>query len=611
MTITGLGPLFWFEIIRAGRRAMYFWFRVVFVLVLALAVFFIHQATFSPSTTVGTAGIKASAEFSSLLFIVYGACQLGAVYFFTPSLAAPAITTEKERKTLDDLLTTRLRSSEIILGKWAARFVVGLTPLAAGLGLVGVLQVLGGVDPQSLGMLLRLAVLLIASMSAVSIFASTLAKRTRDAVFSAFLFSFLVGGWPYLAMAGHSSTGYLIDRFYVPFDKTTSEQWEDSYKKLSEWRFVDPATYFWEWQSGTALTPTDDRRLLANHLIATVVFLSLSMLILRRRYRKQLETGGRRRKFGFRFRIGPRFKLGRKPAMIWKELLHGRHSDLVSMGIPAALAIAPAAAEFVDVYLGRVSSNRSANDHFVRVYAVGMTLLSLWTWMVVSGRAASSISEERLKDTWVSLLSTRLTAREIIWGKILGAMRPLFYFWIAGICYLALGGLLDVTKSVSGLLALAPPTVITFTSAAFGLSQALRRKTANSAMGVSAFSIFLVNGLLQLFVSVVALLALLAAGGSVLGGGKTIFIALAQSMPLLLTAWAICESSGVSLFGDSEKAVAIYCGIVSTIGYFFLGLWFCWTAAKEFPDTTGRVETGVKRIDAPNAAARTPSDASP
>jgi ABC-type Na+ efflux pump permease subunit len=606
MTIAGLGPLFWFEVVRAGRRAMYFWFRVVFVILLALAVFFIHQATFSPSTTTGTAGIRASAEFSSLLFIVYGACQLGAVYFFTPSLAAPAITTEKERKTLDDLLTTRLRSSEIILGKWAARIVVGMTPLAAGLGLVGVLQILGGVDPYSLATLLWLAVLLVTSMSAVSIFASTWAKRTREAVFAAYFLSFLVGGWPYLAMMGHSSAGYLLDRFHQRFDEKREKEWKDQYEKVARWRFVDPATYFWEWQRGTPVTVQDDQRLIANHLIATGVCLGLSMFMLRRRYRKQMESAGGRWRLFRRWRLTPRFKLGRKPAMIWKELLHGRQSDLLSMGAALFLALAPAAAVFADVYLGRQGSNQNAKDHYAKVFTAGTTLLALWTWIVVSGRSAASISEERLKDTWVSLLSTRLTAKAIVWGKIIGSLRPVGFFLFAGMAYQVMGGLMDFTKPLEGMIAYIPPTVVAFACAAFGMSQSLRRKAANSAMGVSVFGIFVVNGLLQLFVAVVALLALLAAGGSVLGGGKTLFIALAQSMPLLLTASAACDSVGVALYGDAEKATAYTCGVIATVGYLFVGLWFVWTAVREFPETTGRVESAVKRETVP--AARTPSE---
>ena len=607
MTITGLGPLFWFEVVRAGRRAAYYWFRVVFVLVLALAVFFIHQATFSPSTTAGTAGIRASSEFSTLLFIVYGACQLGAVYFFTPGLAAPAITTEKERKTLDDLLTTRLRSSEIVLGKWAARFVVGLIPLVAGLGLVGVMQILGGVAIESLTKLMWLAVLLVASMSAVSIFASVLARRTRDAIFLAFLFSFLVGGWPYLAEAGYNATEYLVDRFYARIDKDAKEQWDIRGRTIARWRFVDPATYFWEWQRGTPVTTQDDQRLLVNHLAAAVVCLGISILVLRRRYRQQMESLGRRRRFGLRMRLTPRFKLGRKPAMIWKELLHGRQSDLVSMGFAIALALLPAASQVIDVYLGRHSTNQATRDYFVKVYAAGATLLALWTWIVVSGRAANSIAEERLKDTWVSLLATRLTAREIVWGKLIGAMRPVFFFLLAGAAYLAMGGVLDAIKTKGAWLAFIPPTVVAFTCAAFGVSQSLRRKASNSAMGVSIFAIFLVNGLLQLFVAVVALLALLAAGGSVLGGGKVLFIGLAQSMPLLLTAWAMCQSAGVAMFGDADAATAYYCGVGATGAYLLLGLWFCWTGAREFPDTTGRIESAVRRQDAANAAARTAS----
>ena len=41
----------------------------------------------------------------------------------------------------------------------------------------------------------------------------------------------------------------------------------------------------------------------------------------------------------------------------------------------------------------------------------------------VAGSAAASITSEHEEDTWVSLTATDLTSREIVFAKIIGAMR--------------------------------------------------------------------------------------------------------------------------------------------------------------------------------------------
>src|SRR6516164_4922779 len=60
---------------------------------------------------------------------------------------APAIASERDRKSLDSLLTTRLSSAEIVLGTMAAGLLRTANGLAATLPVVVLMVFLGGVDP--------------------------------------------------------------------------------------------------------------------------------------------------------------------------------------------------------------------------------------------------------------------------------------------------------------------------------------------------------------------------------------------------------------------------------------------------------------------------------
>ena len=64
-----------------------------------------------------------------------------------------------------------------------------------------------------------------------------------------------------------------------------------------------------------------------------------------------------------------------------------------------------------------------------------------WLWavcavLVVPARAAQSIVRERLLGTWESLLLSKITAKEIIWGKTLAALLPV---WVIGFLLLLAG----------------------------------------------------------------------------------------------------------------------------------------------------------------------------
>src|SRR5262249_12471953 len=82
--------------------------------------------------------------FQSFLWIVLA--HVGLILGVVCDRAASSIAGEKDRRTLDFLLATRLGNAEIVLGKLAACMAVVVADLAAGLPVMLLLHLLGGVD---------------------------------------------------------------------------------------------------------------------------------------------------------------------------------------------------------------------------------------------------------------------------------------------------------------------------------------------------------------------------------------------------------------------------------------------------------------------------------
>src|SRR5262249_54563592 len=119
------------------------------------------------------------------------------VSVLTPLMVAGALSEEKERRTLEFMLATDLRSREIILGKLAGRLANMTLFLLAGLPILSFLQLLGGVDPGLVLAGFAATMLTFVSLAAMSIWHSTMLKRSRDAIVT----TFITGG-SYLALSG-------------------------------------------------------------------------------------------------------------------------------------------------------------------------------------------------------------------------------------------------------------------------------------------------------------------------------------------------------------------------------------------------------------------------
>ena len=112
------------------------------------------------------------ARFGMTVFQLLAPLQLAIAVFFSALLAASAVAQEKDRRTFDLLLLTKLSNSELVLGKLLASLLHILTPLLAALPLFMLMTLLGGVSFDQVGRALAVTV---ASVLACGSLGSTLA----------------------------------------------------------------------------------------------------------------------------------------------------------------------------------------------------------------------------------------------------------------------------------------------------------------------------------------------------------------------------------------------------------------------------------------------------
>jgi ABC-type transport system involved in multi-copper enzyme maturation permease subunit len=205
-----VGPLFGWELVRLARRGQTTRARGILALIVLLALFlftgywFARQGLRAVFFGTNTAlSIEESARFGEQFALTFLIAQLLVMIFLTPAYAAGGIAEEKERKTFDFLLTSPLENREIILGKFFGRVVFLLGVLFAGMPILSLTFLYGGVDPLLLFACYALTAGTVAVIAAASMFAALTADDYRAAMFRAYgltvLFAFVGFGCFYIS----------------------------------------------------------------------------------------------------------------------------------------------------------------------------------------------------------------------------------------------------------------------------------------------------------------------------------------------------------------------------------------------------------------------------
>ncbi|QEH32043.1 ABC-2 family transporter protein [Aquisphaera giovannonii] len=423
------GPVFTFELLRTSRRGSFYVMRAAYAAILLWAFYTVYQTwvTWGGDEPPMTA-MKALAISS---FGAVAVSQVAFILAITPALVAGVIAEEKQRKTLHYLLASRLSGPEIVLGKLLARMLHAAVLLAVGFPVLSLLVLLGGIDPRLIGLACAAAASTAWLLAAMSIWASTLARRPREALMAAYGIEFL---WLFVpAMVGMvPSTGWfaldgLLDGVLDILRQSSPVGM--AYRTFSAVLM------------GGGLRVEDLVAMIAYQAVAGAVFAVAAACQLRAVFRRQegragREAGPRRR---WAARLGMRPSLGDRP-MLWKELFTARPRGFAR--IIGGLVTLAAGGAFLYYAVGYGwdafremrdhAYARSADPwddanvarwkfHFFLKYT--LPFLYIPALLGLAGAAASAITSEHEADTWVSLTATDLTAGEILLAKWLGALR--------------------------------------------------------------------------------------------------------------------------------------------------------------------------------------------
>ncbi len=178
-----LGPVFNAELLTTARRARYYVVRFLYGLIILFQIYLSYQAnTWRFGGGQGQLRINEMAAFALEIFSTFAILQAVVVLLLTPALVGGTIADERQRKTLHYLLTSRLSSAEIILGKLAARLLQVGVLVALGLPVVSLIGLFGGVDFRLLLLTYAGTFTTIYFLATASIYASVGSRRPREAI---------------------------------------------------------------------------------------------------------------------------------------------------------------------------------------------------------------------------------------------------------------------------------------------------------------------------------------------------------------------------------------------------------------------------------------------
>ena len=443
-----------------------------------------------------------TARFGATLLRILAPLQLSLAVLTAALVAILAVSVEKDRRTLELLLVSRLGDAQLVLGKLAGSLVrVGLL-LVAATPMFAIAALFGGVTPPQL---LRLfAATAAAAIAAASI--GTLAAFWRDTSFQALAITAS-------ALVAWSAAGEATAVTIGP--------------DLAA--MVSPARAAW-----AALTPAGGRSLPAFLAVCGgIVVLTSSLAVAG--VRRWNTAGEPRRRAAATAARRARREVWTNP-VLWREVrtrAHGRAMIVVRL---AWLAI------FCAAVAGVAAAARADRPDRLAV-ATAIVPVLLASLVAVTALAVTSVTTERDRGTLDLLLVSDLEPGEFVWGKLLGvlaAAREIVLLPLVLCLALVPLGIATPEHGVELVLGVA---VLVFFVAVLGvyagLSHFTSRRAIAVALGIVAF--------LSIGVAT-AMRIMVAFGGSfelqlapflavIVGGAVGLYAALSARNPSAAVAW--------------------------------------------------------------------------
>jgi ABC-type transport system involved in multi-copper enzyme maturation permease subunit len=520
-----VGPVLALELLHASRRGRQHRFRLAYggwlgIQFIVFAALFLIRFLDNLAWPAGWAGNPSPLSALTHSFLVLLVVQQALLLVLAvPVFAAGAVTEEKTRGTLQNLLTTALTPWEVCTGKLLGQLVRVLDLSLPGWLLLSFVGALDGLQPGQLLALVGGLLAPLPALGAAGLLASVWCRRTANAALAVYGAAALLGALLWGAGALTSPAG--------------------------------PLSFLWRAADAPGAVPPGDLLLswLA-WLCPAVPLLALASWRLRPAYVWQLTAASGRT-------TGPGSGSGRPPIgdhpVRWKEQYVERVLDLPGLrrlprGVGVAAVFALAFACSAGILLAHLPFNVGPErvlGLLLRLDLVGLgaalaksrpsglafavqgAAVVLLAGLAAGSRACGTISGERERQTWEALLLTPLTAKQLIRSKVWGTINVFRPYLVAyTVPALTLAVLAGTTAVVWTVACWALTWVLMYFMAAAGIACSVRSASSwrswLATLGESGRSLLfyacLVGGPMGLMLSFV-LWAVLSAAVLGLGGG--------------------------------------------------------------------------------------------
>lgn len=458
-----------------SQRSKHLWLRVGYLTILfVVVVFLLMNSNSNPQSSLADLAKGAAKTFQWAAFT-----QLALICFLSPAFTAAAITQERNAQTFNILLSTPLSNAQIVFGSLMSRLFFVLMLLVSGLPIFLMTMVYGGVTGQQIIENFALAGATAALTGAVAIFTAMLTIGTRTTTFSFYLLIFaylLVIGWlgqqpfTFVEAAPANIDGHKIS-WLTPFHPFLCMQVAINqiqapsageligFSSLWKAALCHSSTFYVVWTMFASLVLTT----------ASIVFV-----------RSGAKTGEVSWLGNLKEKVGlarPKER-SRAPRSVWNNPVAWREAKTKSIesgnlrwlvlagGVVACLAVffmygggalpvadnagpdlamrsSRAAVAVAAARHKQLLTHQAALRGVISYVFIAQFLIAMF---IATYTAATSMTKEKESKTMDMLLTTMLTSKYILWGKLRGLVSFYFPFVIgpvAVILFFVLYGLLN------------------------------------------------------------------------------------------------------------------------------------------------------------------------
>jgi len=405
----------------ASRRPRHLWLRAGYLGALLVVVLFSLMASMKGQG--GSNSLAELAKGASQTFKLAATTQLALMCFLAPVFTAGAITQERDAQTFNILLSTPLTGAQIVFGSLLSRLYLVISLLIAGLPIFLITMVYGGVTAASILESFALTGSTAILTGSLAIFVAMIRVGTRGTIFSFYLLIglyllsiYLLGLWSatWVEASTENLAGVKMSWLtplhpFLALDVALNRVHAPDYSRLADrsrlvrFALVHPSTAYVVWTSTAALVLTAGSmffvRKSANVGEATFLSAIVDRFLPRR-------SGNRTR----------------APRHVWANPVAWREARTRSTGGGSLLRwslIISGLAGSIFLFVRHLDGSISANE--VRIWLAGLIIIQFAIALIIATNiAATSMTKEREFKTMDLLLTTPVTSKYILWGKLRG-----------------------------------------------------------------------------------------------------------------------------------------------------------------------------------------------